>query len=1022
MWLFNFWTKKQKEKIQNFWANQVRQAVNNMTDEQKAQVNQIAENTKNQNFDAAAYNKQARENWEADWQNAYRRDILNINDNPQETEAEKKRRLFQENQAKQEAEYQKRIAEDPNTSVEAWLQNVWDLNRLNISQEAKNAELARRNWQTVQNQTTQNPSQTVQNPVQTVQNQQTVNPEQNKTQSINQNNWVVNTAQNTVNQAQTAGNVDYNTWDVAWWKSRGSSKEELENAIEKKYWTVADWKEDWSLEAVINGQKFKWTIDANWNPVKTNLWSVSQTDMAKNNFNQMLQNGISTEELNKYVYSNNLQDDPNIKKQLSQKFLDDYEKPIIEKYKNLGLKEIHEAVENWELVPGSETFNKLPQAEGYMKVKDSFAIINANKKKDYTAYNAALDIEKIVDNHLNKFFDTSWIKEIADNYKNDTQLKEYQNDIYRRQNNIEKLQAQIKDVWEYVRWSMRWSSESAIQAEIANRTQSLMNAVAHETGLMNSSAKMIDLKKQDLEVQMWFLKYSDWMKKEQYTAGLDLYKSELWRADKEKYYKMDQEWEEKKFKLQEESNRIAREHNNELQKNLLSYQIEIKKWEWNFVKYPNWVYFQKNDWTMKLVMKWEDLWIVPDSQYDIHPYKRDDGWITYSYVNKKTWEMWVYSLDAFWNEILQYSWSWTDFRKYAKLYVNEASLKNNNTSWITWNSNFDNPTPWSTAKLLLDNWITYKKWTPRPSNEWWYYVAFDSAEDWIKAQYIMLASSKQTVRERLKSWVWIWDTNEYAKEVFWNSWLDKSLLDTPLNRLTPNQLQKLQLAQIQRESPWFYKSMIKEWWIQDWHIVLPTKKQEKTIKPLDKDKFTQSQSIINDFRNDKAVTAFNSALDSWKDLLTSLEDSSWAGDMSAIFQFMKTLDPSSVVRESEFELAWKTSWVTEQWWMLFTKLQKWERLTEQQRQNFKKLAIQYISNKAQNYNEVYKNYSDRYKFQIWDDYFKINFPTNRAEEFDQRFNVKRKQARQIVEEIKKKKEMEANPLSRATYNSIRNIF
>jgi hypothetical protein len=48
-------------------------------------------------------------------------------------------------------------------------------------------------------------------------------------------------------------------------------------------------------------------------------------------------------------------------------------------------------------------------------------------------------------------------------------------------------------------------------------------------------------------------------------------------VDKEKYYKMDQEWEEKKFKLQQDANRITREHNNELQKNLLSYQTEIKK-------------------------------------------------------------------------------------------------------------------------------------------------------------------------------------------------------------------------------------------------------------------------------------------------------------------------------------------------------------------------------------------------------------------------------------------------------------
>ncbi|PZM81841.1 hypothetical protein DLH72_05075 [Candidatus Gracilibacteria bacterium] len=1010
--MFNFWTKKKKDellknknKVQDFYNNSA-------TAEQQEKIKKVAENTQNQNFSAAEYNEQARKNGEENWQNAYRNDILGINQKP-ETEIQKKHRLFAEEQARQEAEYQKRIAEEQQKEQVTKEQEIQkkkaemeamggafitqdESNKYNeeVLKAQQEAHMKRLNGDIYGDKTSSQGS------------------ADTSSQPSPQGEGVENTqnenSPSTPKEKEQGRGVDYENWNVEGWKARGSSKEELENAVEKKYGTVATWKEDGSLEAVINGEKISWKIDENGNPVKTSLGAVNQAEISRNQVSQMIQMGNSTAEINDYIYKNNLQNDPIIKKQISQKHLDDYERPIIEKYKNASVKEIHKAVSEGELIPGSSIFNKLPQAEAYMKVKDSLTVIDIRKDKDYTAYNSAIDIEKIIENHMSKIFDISGIKEIADRFKNDEEIKKYREDIYSAQRHITNTQKQIKDLGAKIRSNMQGSSEAMIQAEIIKQTEFLMTDIVTQTNMMNASAKMIDMKRSDFETEMGFLKYKDGLKKEQYMSALSLYKDITQRQDKEKYYKMDQEWEKEKFKLQEESNKIAREHNHQLQKSIILFQNEIRKGQGNFVTHPNGVYFQKNDGTIELVMKGEDLGIIPDSDYNITPYKRDDGGVTYAYFNKKTNEMGVYSLDAFGNELSEYSETGTDFKKYAKYYPNDAGPKNNNPSGITWNGGFDNPRPGTTAQLLLDNGIVYKKGRPRPSREGGYYVAFDSAEDGIKAHYLTLAVSKQTVRQRLKDWVGVGNMEEYARSVFGNSGLDLKLLDTPLNKLTPQQLNKLMIAQIGRESPGFLKSMIKEGMIKDGKIVLTPKKQEKVIKPMDKTQFDQSRNLINDFRNDKAVATFNSALDSAKDLLTSLGDGSGAGDMSAIFQFMKTLDPSSVVRESEFELAGKTSGTTEQWGLIFNKLQNGESLTDTQRKNFKKLAIQYIINKSEPYNEVYKSYSDRYKFQLGEDYYNLNFPKNRALEFNQKYNPLYIKAQQEVANIKAKKEAEEN--------------
>jgi hypothetical protein len=68
-----------------------------------------------------------------------------------------------------------------------------------------------------------------------------------------------------------------------------------------------------------------------------------------------------------------------------------------------------------------------------------------------------------------------------------------------------------------------------------------------------------------------------------------------------------------------------------------------------------------------------------------------------------------------------------------------------------------------------------------------------------------------------------------------------------------------------------------------------------------------SEKTDSTFSSNAIVKEFESAVNQIEQLQTALNDNSGVGDMSAIFTFMKTLDPSSVVRETEFDSAAATA-------------------------------------------------------------------------------------------------------------------
>ena len=140
-----------------------------------------------------------------------------------------------------------------------------------------------------------------------------------------------------------------------------------------------------------------------------------------------------------------------------------------------------------------------------------------------------------------------------------------------------------------------------------------------------------------------------------------------------------------------------------------------------------------------------------------------------------------------------------------------------------------------------------------------------------------------------------------------------------------------------------------KWW-QNWDY------SDTQLKRMDK--------FYEDFKNNTDVKNFDSAKDQFRQLVVALNDESWVWDMSAIFTFMKTLDPTSVVREWEFQAAANTIWDAN-WDAILLKLENhinWEKLSKKQRQQFKEVAKEFIRIQADSYQQQYDFLERRYKW------------------------------------------------------------
>lgn len=131
-----------------------------------------------------------------------------------------------------------------------------------------------------------------------------------------------------------------------------------------------------------------------------------------------------------------------------------------------------------------------------------------------------------------------------------------------------------------------------------------------------------------------------------------------------------------------------------------------------------------------------------------------------------------------------------------------------------------------------------------------------------------------------------------------------------------------------------------------------------------KSSFGPDQAAINksivdarkEFTGLKPVKDFADVTFAYSRVVTSAEDPSPAGDLALIFNYMKVLDPGSVVREGEFATAQNAGGVDDRVRSLYNRVVEGTRLSEPQRADF----IDRATRLYQGAEQQYKSIADQY--------------------------------------------------------------
>ena len=133
------------------------------------------------------------------------------------------------------------------------------------------------------------------------------------------------------------------------------------------------------------------------------------------------------------------------------------------------------------------------------------------------------------------------------------------------------------------------------------------------------------------------------------------------------------------------------------------------------------------------------------------------------------------------------------------------------------------------------------------------------------------------------------------------------------------------------------------------------RKETSNVGAIDPEKtFNNSTALRKDYLNDSKD--FKIAKDGYERVITSGKNPSAAGDISLIFGYMKTLDPTSTVREGEFANAESARGINESIRAKYNKVLKGERLAPEQRADFIDRATRLYAQAEKSQNKVANQY------------------------------------------------------------------
>jgi len=155
-------------------------------------------------------------------------------------------------------------------------------------------------------------------------------------------------------------------------------------------------------------------------------------------------------------------------------------------------------------------------------------------------------------------------------------------------------------------------------------------------------------------------------------------------------------------------------------------------------------------------------------------------------------------------------------------------------------------------------------------------------------------------------------------------------------------------------------SLIKEWKTEaeiNKILALSTDEEWNFVSDT---QFNRREKGRKEFEGKEWVKNFRNAAVQFAWLKDNIDDLTWAADIAVLFSFMKTLDPTSVVRESEFNSIANSAWVGDKidLWNMLQWVKEWAKLWDLdsgQRQAVKAVAQTLFEKQQTNYLTLARN-------------------------------------------------------------------
>ena len=591
-----------------------------------------------------------------------------------------------------------------------------------------------------------------------------------------------------------------NIKDVPSFKSAWSTLENLASLVGNVHgglpeikWNKVIWE--------INWVPHEWIIDSAGNPIRKKI--EEKTEMWKDEFLNTLTGmfiwGSSNKDIWEFLTENRSLYDANkseIKSRFKTEWLNLDTLKRNQDIAKMSWTEIDKAIKWGKINVWDLSEEAKARYDAYLNVNRNNDINNAKDASELVYDNTLKDYETITDNYE---LNAKWILDEINDLYNTWDIKDSNDELNNKYAELKKKQRAYQNIDKKVRAENKWVPASIVNSKIAKEKREAQDEIND----------LIDGYNVELSNYQRLERIAD-KEAEILGAELDLetstYTNRLNQYNKNKGFMREDE----KLAFVEANKVFAENRALTNQKSLLEFQNKISKenrrgsWQ---TREDGLYYLEDLDGKPKATKVLDGTGKFTENA---------DG--TFTYITVEDGRPYTETLDINGNKVFT---NWTtnfgsDFRSLAYKYPNEASMKNNNPAWITWNQTF--------SDTLSAHGIVHSKGTKRPANEWGNYFDFPDIQNGMKAYSLLWdlpSYNNRTVWQALKRWG------------TWDVALDGIDPGTKVWDLWESDMRKLQFAQLRKESPGMWTELNNAGYIRNGNFSIPEVVEEVVLTDSD---------------------------------------------------------------------------------------------------------------------------------------------------------------------------------------------